>query len=188
MSVTLLIVDLRQYCVCCIKSGVFRCTLSMVLYIPVKNHRRGTADFFDVILLKRDIADTSPANRRHSLIRIQFHPPKVTPLTNSAKVTDQDSGTATLTPGDGTTGIKVDSSAYQIGLFSKMEKSSDVYRRNNNGLKTVPCGTLDTTLTSLLRQPSTITCYDRFERNCVNIDRTGLRYAQSRAYRECPDG
>ena len=30
MSVTLLIVDLCQYCVCCIRSGVSRCTLFMV--------------------------------------------------------------------------------------------------------------------------------------------------------------
>ena len=36
--------------------------------------------------------------------------------------------------------------------------------------KTLPCCTPDTTLTSLLRQPPTITCCDRFDRNCVNID------------------
>ena len=45
------------------------------------------------------------------LTRIQFHPPMVTPLINPAKVTDQDSATATVTPGDGTTAIKVESSA-----------------------------------------------------------------------------
>ena len=39
-----------------------------------------------------------------------------------------------------------------------MEKISEVYKRNNNGLKTLPCSTPDTTLTSLLQQPSTITC------------------------------
>ena len=44
--------------------------------------------------------------------------------------------------------------------------------RNNNGPKTLPCGTPDTTLTSLLLQPSTITCCDRFDRSCVNIDNT----------------
>ena len=33
-------------------------------------------------------------------------------------------------------------------------------------------GTTDTTLTSLLLQPSTITCCDRFDRSCVNIDNT----------------
>ena len=33
MSVTLLIVDLCQYCVCCIRSGVTRCTLLMVIYL-----------------------------------------------------------------------------------------------------------------------------------------------------------
>ena len=33
LCVTLLIVDLRQYCVCCIRSGVIWCTLSIVLYL-----------------------------------------------------------------------------------------------------------------------------------------------------------
>ena len=33
MIVTLLIVDPWQYCVCCIRSGVTRCTLFMVLYV-----------------------------------------------------------------------------------------------------------------------------------------------------------
>ena len=37
--------------------------------------------------------------------------------------------------------------------------------------KALPCGTPDTTLTSLLRQPSNITCCDQFDRNCVNICR-----------------
>ena len=33
LSVTLLVVDLWQYCVCCKRSGVIRCTLLMVLYL-----------------------------------------------------------------------------------------------------------------------------------------------------------
>ena len=33
LSVTLLIVDLWQYCVCCTRSGVTRCTLSTVLHL-----------------------------------------------------------------------------------------------------------------------------------------------------------
>ena len=37
-----------------------------------------------------------------------------------------------------------------------MEKSSEVYRRNNNGPKTLPCGTPDTTLTSLLKHYSQV--------------------------------
>ena len=45
------------------------------------------------------------------LTRIKFHPPKVTPLTNPAKVTDQGFTTATLTPGYGTTANKVETSA-----------------------------------------------------------------------------
>ena len=53
----------------------------------------------------------------------------------------RDSATVTLTPVDGTTAIKVESSAYPISLFSRLEKSSEVYRRNNNGPQTLPCGT-----------------------------------------------
>ena len=49
-----------------------------------------------------------------------------------------------------------------ISLFSKIEKSSEVYRSNNNGHKTLPCSTSDTTLTSLLQQPSTMMCCDWF--------------------------
>ena len=69
----------------------------------------------------------------------------------------RDSATVTWVPGDGTTAIKVESSAWPIILFSRMEKSSEVYRRNNNGPKTLPWGTHDTTLTSLLRHSSTKT-------------------------------
>ena len=66
--------------------------------------------------------------------------------------------------------------------------------RNNNGPETLPCGTPDTTLTSLLRQPSTILWCYRFDKNCVNIDNTELphdtelpQYPQNWAYIECPD-
>ena len=83
----------------------------------------------------------------------------------------RDSATATLTPRR--------HNSHQSGVISITDqlifqngKRSEVYRRNNNGPKTLPYGTPDTKLTSLLRQPSTITCCDRFDRNCVNIDRT----------------
>ena len=46
-------------------------------------------------------------------------------------------------------------------LIFQTGKSSEVYRRNNNGPKTLPCSAPDTILTSLLRQPSPITCCDR---------------------------
>ena len=59
-----------------------------------------------------------------------------------------------------------------ISLFSKMRKISEVYRRNNNGTKTHPCSTPDTTLTSLLRQPSTITC-DRFDKKLCQYSQHG---------------
>ena len=77
------------------------------------------------------------------LTRIQFHPPQVTPLTITLpRSLIRDSATATLTPGDGTTAIKVKSSAESISLFSKIEKSFEVYRRNNNGPKHCPAALL----------------------------------------------
>ena len=39
------------------------------------------------------------------------------------------------------------------------------------GQKTVPCDKPDTAISSLLRQPSTIACCDRFDRNCVMQDK-----------------
>ena len=107
-----------------------------------------------------------------SLTRIQFHPRKVTPLTNTAKVTAQ-----------GLCSCNSDAwgrhNSYKSGVIGITEqlirengKSSKVYRRNNNGLKTLPCSTTDTRFTSLLRQESSTTCCDRFDRNCVNIDNT----------------
>ena len=78
----------------------------------------------------------------------------------------RDSAILTQTLWDGSTAIKVELSVGPISLFSRMDNSSEVYRRNNYESKTLPCGTHDTTLTSLLRQPSTITCCNRFDRNC----------------------
>ena len=43
-------------------------------------------------------------------------------------------------------------------------------KEEHNVPKTLPCGTPDTTLTSLLLQPSLTMCCDRFDRNSVNID------------------
>ena len=58
-----------------------------------------------------------------------------------------------------------------------------------SGPKTLPCGTPDTTLTSFLRQPSTIMHCDRFHRNCVNIANTEPPIpTEQRLYRECLDG
>ena len=56
--------------------------------------------------------------------------------------------------------------------FPLQRKSSAVYKRNNSGAKTLLWSTPDTTLTNLLRQPSTMTYCDRLERNCVRIDST----------------
>ena len=97
---------------------------------------------------------------------------KVTKLTNLAKVMDQ--GLCYCDSAAGGWHHSYQSGVISIPdqLFYKMKKSSKLYRRNNNGPKTLPCCTPDTTLTSLLRQPSKIMCCDRFDRNCVNIDKT----------------
>ena len=55
-------------------------------------------------------------------------------------------------------------------LILQNGKSSEVYSRNNNGPKTLPCCTPHTTLTNLLIIPSIMTCCEQFDRNSVNID------------------
>ena len=112
---------------------------------------------------------------------LQFHPPKVTPFTNPAKVTDQ-----------GLCYCNYDArgwyNSHQSGVISITDqlilengKKNEVYRRNNNGPKTLPCGTPDTTLKSLLRPPSTITCCDRFDLSWVwSIISLVYQYRQDR--------
>ena len=46
------------------------------------------------------------------------------------------------------------------------------YLSNKNGPKTLPGSTYDIRFTSLLQQPSTRTCCDKLDRNCVNTDNT----------------
>ena len=77
-----------------------------------------------------------------NLIQERSHPSRTLPRSRF-----RDSATVTLTFGDGTTAINVESSALPISLFSIMERSYDVNRRNNNGPKTLSCSTPDTTLT-----------------------------------------
>ena len=107
------------------------------------------------------------------LTPIQFHPLNVAPLINLAKVTDQ-----------GLCYCYSDAwgwhNSHQSGIiiitdyliFQNGKKAPKCTGGTITGSKTLPCGPPDTTLTSLLRQPSTITCCDRFDRHCVNIDRT----------------
>ena len=62
-------------------------------------------------------------------------------------------------------------------------------QRNNNRPKTLPCSIPETTSTSLLRQPSTITYCDWFDRNCVSIDNTEPPiHREQSMYREFPHG
>ena len=128
----------------------------------------------------------------------------------------RDSATATQTPGDGTTAMKVESSALpNQTVFQNGKKHRSVqqeqYRAQYTSLRQSY-----TKLTNLLRQPSTITCYDRSDRKCLNILQRStdtefnryricnlvsikciivsllitqnLQYPQSRAHRECPNG
>ena len=60
----------------------------------------------------------------------------------------------------------------RLAYSPEWKKSQRCTGRTITGHKTLPCCTPDTTLTSLLQQESTITCCDRFDRNCVNIDNT----------------
>ena len=74
-----------------------------------------------------------------SLTRIQYHPSNVTPLTNLLEVTAPGKSNAWGWHNSHQSGI--------IGITDKLiqsriEKSSEVYRRNNNRPKTLPCSTL----------------------------------------------
>ena len=56
--------------------------------------------------------------------------------------------------------------------FPDRKKASRCTRGATTGQKTLLCDIPDTTLTSLLRQPSTITCCDRLDINFVNVNDT----------------
>ena len=77
-------------------------------------------------------------------------------------------------------------------LFDEYHKSvvsfGDIGKKHNNGLKTLRCSTPDTTLISLLLQPSTITCCDRFDRTVSIWSTQNLQYPQNRAYTEFLNG
>ena len=103
-----------------------------------------------------------------SLTRIQFHPPKVTLLTNLAEVTLQGLCYCISNVCGWHNSHQSVIIVITDHLFSIMENNSDVYMRKNNGHETLTCGTPDTTLTSLIRKPSTITSRDRFDSNCVS--------------------
>ena len=114
------------------------------------------------------------------LTLIQSHSPKVTPLTNSVKITIQglcncysvnwrwhhskQSVVISVT-------IRLVLSYTSIYLlFSSEEKIDKRYRGNSSWSKIPPWGTLGTISTRLLRQPSTATCWERLERNGVRTD------------------
>ena len=102
------------------------------------------------------------------LLAINFHHTKSHTLRRSRF---RNSTTLTLTPGDRTTAIKVIVICITNNFFPSMGKSYKVYRRNDNGPKTQSSGTFDTTLTSLLMQPSSVNWHN-FDKNCVSIDST----------------
>ena len=83
-----------------------------------------------------------------SLTRIQFHSPKVTPLTNLHEVTAQGLCFCNSNAWGWHKQLSKWNHRHDSTFpFSKMEKSSEVYRRNNNWPKTLACGTPDTTFT-----------------------------------------
>ena len=66
------------------------------------------------------------------------------PLTNPAKVTDQGLCYRNSDAWGWQNSHQSGVISITISLFSKIEKSSEVYKRNNNTPKTLPCGTPDT--------------------------------------------
>ena len=108
-----------------------------------------------------------------SLTLIQFSFSMFTPVTNLAEVTVQWIGNCNFTLLESTTAIKL---SWVIGLTDKLilqyGMSSEVHRRNNNGLQTLPSSNFNTMKSSLLQQLSTITCCDGFDRICVSTDNT----------------
>ena len=106
------------------------------------------------------------------LTRIQYHPPKVTPRIHSDEVTVQGLSYRNSSPWGW-------HNSHQSGIVSITNKlilqNGKKFRgvqKEQQRAKTLPCGTPDTTLTSLLRDPSTKTYCDRLDKNCVSTDNT----------------
>ena len=114
---------------------------------------------------------------------------KVTPLTNLTEVTVQ----RLCYCNSNAWGSHNSYQSGVIGIIDQLilqnRKSSEVYTINNNWPKTQQCNTHDTTLTSLLRQPSTRTCCHRFDIGTMSKHTilNHLQYWQSRVHREFPD-
>ena len=95
----------------------------------------------------------------------------------------KDSATVTQTPGMAQQQSKWSHQHNRFAYFPQWKRDQKcIAYRNNYGPKTLPCGTPDASLTSLLRQPHHNVLW-----NCVNMDNTEPQYPQSRAYREFPD-
>ena len=107
-----------------------------------------------------------------SLTRILFHAPKVTPPTNQAEVRLRGlkHRTSNTPHRDELKGNSL--------LVDQIKGCAEINRHDPSLLPTLQCtlhcGTLNTTLTSLLQQQSTIMCCDQSDRNNVNIENTEL--------------
>ena len=110
--------------------------------------------------------------RSRGLTRIQFNSPKVTPLTNPAKVSDQRLCYCNSNAWGWHNSHQSSHQHNRLAYFPESKKAPKCTGGTITGPKTLPCCTPDTTSTSLLRHPSTITFYDRFDRNFVSIDNT----------------
>ena len=83
-----------------------------------------------------------------------------------------DAITRGLSRGEGTTATPSRISAYVTKLFSTISVNLAVYNKNNNGPRTLPCGTPDTTGMLRLGTPSTTTFWKRPLRNWLMVPRT----------------
>ena len=94
-----------------------------------------------------------------SLTRIQFQPPKGAPLTKRDEVWAQ----GLCYCNSNAWGWQ---NSYQSGVIGITDQLIFQNGKKPWGVREEQQRAKDTMLTSLLRQPSTITCWDRFDRNC----------------------
>ena len=83
----------------------------------------------------------------------------------------RDAITRGISRGEGTTAIKVEPLAFVKKAFSTISINSAVYNKNNNGPRTLPCGTPDTIGMLWLGTPSTTIFWERPLRNWQMVPR-----------------
>ena len=125
-----------------------RCFSKVIMESNVTPNITRSSDYFIIVLPIVNAGDWGCIVRDLEtiiillLLAFNFIPQRSHHSLTSTRSQLRDSTTVTLMPEDGTTPIKVESSAKPIRLFPRKEKSSEVYRRNNNGRKTRPTALL----------------------------------------------